>query len=187
MRAKRKRSYKPLLGRRFENYLVVKLLPKRRCLIFCFLCQKMKTKRWGNLHRDRSCGCARRKLLAKSKTIHGHATNGKLSRTLKRYYRMHARCYDPNDGHYHKYGARGVRVCARWRGKLGFVHFLKDMGEVPTPEHSLSRTLDLGNYKPGNVCWGTKEHQYEQARLKRALLSKRKEAKEASKSLPLAA
>lgn len=100
---------------------------------------------------------------------------------------MHARCYDPNDSHFYKYGARGVRVCARWRGKLGFVHFLADMGEVPTPGHSLSRLLDLGNYEPGNVIWGTRAHQYEQARLKRELLRKQKEAKEARQPERLAA
>jgi hypothetical protein len=85
---------------------------------------------------------------------------------------MHARCEQPTDEHYKHYGAKGIKVAARWSGKLGFVHFLADLGKLPSPRHTLSRKMDSGNYKPGNVSWELPEHQYQQARLKRERLKK---------------
>lgn len=74
---------------------------------------------------------------------------------------MLARCRNPNSTAYHKYGARGIAVCERWHR---FENFLADMGERPTPKHSIDRIDVLGNYEPGNCRWATPD---EQARNKR--------------------
>jgi hypothetical protein len=54
------------------------------------------------------------------------------------------------------YGGRGIRVCARWRGKNGFRNFLRDMGQRPA-----TRTLDRknvnGNYSPRNCRGATRQ------------------------------
>lgn len=51
-----------------------------------------------------------------------------------------------------RYIKRGITVCARWDI---YQNFADDMGERPTPEHSLDRiNNDLG-YSPVNCRWAT--------------------------------
>jgi hypothetical protein len=68
---------------------------------------------------------------------------------------MHVRCNKPtgrNAAYAH------VNVCERWTGAKGLENFLEDMG--PCPENkTLSRYRDLGDYKPGNCAWHTREQQ----------------------------
>jgi hypothetical protein len=78
---------------------------------------------------------------------------------------MLRRCINPNIAQWKFYGGANppVTVCERWRGNHGFENFLADMGERPTPKHTLSRLADSGNYEPGNVAWHTWKQQREEA------------------------
>ena len=68
---------------------------------------------------------------------------------------MKARCYNPNDPYFSRYGARGIVVCPRWRDS--FPAFLEDMGERP-PGFSIDRINLDGDYELGNCRWaGIKE------------------------------
>jgi len=163
------RKRRPLLGRHFATFVVTRVFSNARCRIFCFECGESKTVWKANPPKMQSCGCARGRLIAKKMIIHGHAPRGYRSPTFKRFLGMHARCEQPTNEHYRHYGKAGVKVCPRWSGKLGFVHFLNDLGPLPSPQHTLSRKLDSGDYKPGNVSWELPRHQYEQARMKREL------------------
>lgn len=66
------------------------------------------------------------------------------------------RCFNKNDVDYPYYGGRGIKVCERWLGVNGFSNFLEDMGERPTPKHTLDRKDNDGNYEPSNCKWETR-------------------------------
>jgi hypothetical protein len=69
---------------------------------------------------------------------------------------MIARCHRPNCQSYKHYGARGIKVCSKWRD---FKEFYKEVGSAPTPEHSIDRINVNGDYEPGNVRWATLKEQ----------------------------
>ncbi len=71
---------------------------------------------------------------------------------------MRARCYDPNNASYYRYGARGVVVHEEWR--KSFKSFFEDVGPRPSKGHTLDRFPNhSGNYEPGNVRWATQIEQ----------------------------
>ena len=65
---------------------------------------------------------------------------------------MIQRCYNSKCNVYKWYGARGIRVCRRWRV---FKNFIADMGPRPSDEHQLDRVDSNGNYEPSNCRWVT--------------------------------
>lgn len=70
---------------------------------------------------------------------------------------MRARCGNPNHESFPDYGGRGIIVCERW--EKSFEAFIADVGEPPTPSHTIDRIDNALGYFPGNVRWATMEIQ----------------------------
>lgn len=85
------------------------------------------------------------------------------------FYRIKYRCFKRECRDYKNYGGRGITVCSGW--KNSFSSFLKDVGTKPSPDLSIDRIDNNGNYSCGkceeciengwkmNVHWGTRLEQ----------------------------
>lgn len=63
------------------------------------------------------------------------------------------RCLNPKSPAFARYGARGIRIFARWRDD--FAAFLSSVGRSPTARHTIDRINNGRGYIPGNVRWVT--------------------------------
>ena len=73
------------------------------------------------------------------------------------------RCTNPKSADWANYGGRGITICDRWRSS--FTAFLADMGQRPSPTHSIDRKNNDGNYEPGNCRWATLSEQHRNRRV----------------------
>jgi len=69
---------------------------------------------------------------------------------------MRSRCFCKTNPCYNRYGGRGITVCKRWDS---FKNFYEDMGQKPSPEHTLERKNNNQNYSPKNCVWETRKVQ----------------------------
>jgi hypothetical protein len=103
--------------------------------------------------RTSSCGCLQKELARELHTKHGFSHTPEYNAWIN----MKLRCTSPKCKYYKDYGGRGIQVCERWRES--FENFLSDMGKKPSPELSIDRINNDGNYEPGNCRWATKIEQ----------------------------
>lgn len=81
------------------------------------------------------------------------------------------RCRNPRNRAYNDYGGRGIKVCERWSGDLGFENFVNDMGERPSKKHSIDRMDNDGDYCPENCRWATQKEQANNQRRNNYIIS----------------
>lgn len=97
------------------------------------------------------------------KYVHGFSTlairqeNGPRHHVYTAWKAMVQRCHNCKVGPYEGYGARGIKVCKRWRES--FFAFLEDMGYPPTRAHTLGRKNGKLGYSKANCRWETTKEQ----------------------------
>jgi hypothetical protein len=147
-----------LRGQRFGRLLVQGYLPLVRknwhCLCDCGKEIDIETNSLtsGN---TKSCGCLNLDPTIKPSFKHGLYKTAEYAAFAA----MKERCTSPSCASYEDYGGRGIKVCEEWLGEGGFQKFIAHIGMKPSPELSLDRINNDGNYEPGNVRWATHQQQ----------------------------
>lgn len=70
-----------------------------------------------------------------------------------------SRCNNPNDQRYNDYGGRGIKFKFK-----NFEQWFAELGPKPSPQHSVDRKNNDGNYEPGNLRWATSSEQRKNSR-----------------------
>jgi hypothetical protein len=148
------KTYEHLIGVKFGHLTIANISPKRktrkiRVLCLCD-CGKTTDIQLGNLvnGHTKSCGCLR--------APHGQ-WNTKIWRCWSG---IIQRCENINCHHYQNYGGRGITLHEPWHKFTSFLDYIKqNIGEPPTPEHSIDRIDNNKGYEPGNIKWSTKKEQ----------------------------
>ena len=78
---------------------------------------------------------------------------------------MRTRCLNAHAHAYDRYGGRGIKVCEEWSD---FSQFVRDLG-LPSPDESLDRIDNDGNYEPANCRWATSKTQGRNQRSNRSI------------------
>lgn len=91
-----------------------------------------------------SCGCRRKALKKYSEKTMG-------TPEYRTWLGIKARCHNPKNKNYARYGGRGITVSDNWVNN--FSQFLADMGKRPSKAHSLERVNNDKGYSKENCIW----------------------------------
>ena len=152
-----------LTGQRFGNLTVIGLDDKKQTRRTFWICEcdcgNITSSRSDGLlsGAKKSCGCRKARVSAENVSKnHKHKQSG--TRLYCIWQGMKARCYNPHDTRFDRYGGRGIKVCDEW--KADFQNFF-----LWALENGYSETLQIdridndGDYCPDNCKWSTHQEQ----------------------------
>lgn len=151
-----------MVGKRFGQLTVKSLLDERRhgqkvydCVCDC---GNSSIVLGANLRKGNStsCGCLRKKTCS-TRMLGLNLRHGEVRTKLwKTWKGVVERTTRPNSSHYPRYGGIGIGIHPDW---LIYENFALDIGQPPTPLHSIDRINNSKGYEPGNVRWATAKEQ----------------------------
>lgn len=111
--------------------------------------------------KTKSCGCINRAIIAdrnRKGIKYSNRDDAEHKRLYRIYYGMKTRCNNPKERNYHRYGGRGIHVCPEWQNNFdAFKSWALTHGY--SPNLSIDRINNDGNYEPDNCRWATAKEQ----------------------------
>ena len=150
-----------ILGKRYRMLTVKKEACKkgRHRMVECLCdCGKQTVVFITNIVSDRSksCGCLHSEFIYK----HRYTSHNYISPEYNAWCSIRHKCNNVNDRQYKNYGAKGIKVCKRWNSEDGFIRFIHDMGDKPSPFYHLARIDKNKDYTPENCKWEMGNNRY---------------------------
>lgn len=160
---KSKNRIKDLTGKKFGMLTAIGIDDSKKGRKTYWVCQcdcgNVKSVRSDTLQSGcaKSCGCLKAKQDKVNLTAnHSHKMSG--SRIYNIWQGMKARCNNPNNVRYHRYGGRGIKVCEEWEESFeAFYQWAKDNGY--SEAKSIDRVDNNKGYAPNNCRWATDKQQ----------------------------
>src|SRR4029077_5417475 len=112
----------------------------------------------------KSCGCLARETTSQRNFTHGEGH----TRLYKIWGGIKQRCTNPEVAFFHRYGGRGVTLCAEWHDFVPFRDWAISQGYA---DHlSIDRINNDGNYQPDNCRWVSQAAQMRNTSQNRAVV-----------------